>query len=274
MSNTIYNEASTTYMFDGSSETNTATSNTNTVILQSSSGITLSKTGTPTSFLAGDIITYRVTITNSGSYFFNGVRIIDNLGGGNLAYVVGSASLTVGSLTYPVTPVATNPLTFTLQQLNVGATMVLTYRAQVIYNLPSSVTSITNSVRGIGYTSTGTEEGTTSFTIQKKTSVGLTIEKTANVTDVFPNESFNYILTLSNNNVVDARILSLIDQLPNNFILTSVTIKIGSSMPILLDPSDYTLSSGNLLTIPSPVGPLLIIPAGENMVVTLTGYFN
>lgn len=274
MPNTIYNEASTTYIFDGSTETNTATSNTNTILLQDSSGITLSKTGTPSTFSAGDIITYRVTITNSGSQFFNGVRIIDNLGGGNLAYVVGSASLTVGSLTYPVTPVATNPLTFTLQQLNVGATMVLTYRAQVIFNLPSTVTSITNTVRGIGYTSTGTEEGSTSFTIQKKTSVGLTIEKMANVTDIFPNESFNYILTLSNNNTVDARILSVVDQLPSNFVLTSVSIQTGSGSPIVLDPSDYTVTSGNLFTVPSPFGPLLIIPAGENLVVTLTGYFN
>lgn len=274
MSSIITNEATATYQFNGSTETMTTTSNENTIILQDNSGITLSKTGSPTEFVAGDIITYRVTITNSGSYFFNGVRIIDNLAMGNLAYVTGSASLTVGNLTYPVSPVATNPLTFTLQQLNVGATMTLTYRCQVIFNLPSTITSLTNTVRGIGYTSTGTEETTASYTIQKKTSVGLTIEKTASVTDVFPNQSFNYVLTLSNNSTTEARILTLVDQLPTNFVLTAVSLQIGSGVAVVLDGTDYTLSVGNLLTIPSPVGPLVTVPANGNTIVTLTGYFS
>ena len=273
MSSTITNEASTTYQFNGSPETFTATSNENIITLQDPSGITLSKTGTPTTFLAGDIINYTVTITNNSGSYFNGVRIIDNIGGGNLAYVVGSATLTIGSLTYPVTPVATNPLTFTLQQLNVNETMTLRYSCQVIFNLPSSVNSITNSVTGIGYTSSGTETGSTSFTIQKKTSVSLTIEKSANVTEFFPNENFNYYLTLTNNNTVDAIAISVTDQLPSNFILTGVSLTVGSGSTIVLDATDYTLSSSNLLIVPSLSGPIVSIPAGGTTVVTINGYF-
>ena len=164
----INNEASTTYQFNGSSEVNTAMSNEHTIMLENAQGLNITKTGSPTEFLAGDIITYTVKITNTSASFLTGVRVIDDLGGGNLAYVVGSGSLSTSSGSYPVSPVATNPLTFTLQQLNVGGTMTLTYKSQVIFNLPSTVSAITNSVRAIGYTSSGTVNGGASFTIQKK----------------------------------------------------------------------------------------------------------
>ena len=168
MATTITNEAQTTYRFNGSSETATAESNVNSIILQDSSLLSLTKTASPATFLAGDIITYTIVITNNSGNFLNGVRIIDNLGGGNLAYITGSGRLATSSQSYPVNPISTNPLTFTLQQLGVGATMTLTYRAQVIFNLPTTVTSITNNVNGIGYTSTSTVTGSTSATIQKK----------------------------------------------------------------------------------------------------------
>ena len=271
MPSTITNEATTTYQFDGSTEINTVSSNQNVVILQDNTGLVISKTGTPNTFLAGDIITYTVEITNASASFLNGVRIIDNIGGGNLAYVVGSASLTVGTLTYPVTPVATNPLTFTLQQLNVGQSMRLTYRMQVIFNLPSDVESITNSVRGIGYTSTGTIEGADSFTIQKKTNEGVTLTKTASVTDVLPSVNFSYFLTIENNTTTGARALAITDQLPTNFVVTSVELEnLGGTTT--LDPSDYTLTPGNQLTVPSAIGPVVLIPAGGSVTITINGY--
>ena len=216
---TITNDAEATYQFDGSSETLTAVSNVNSIELLDNTGLTLSKTASPTEFNAGDIIDYTVTITNNSSSFLNGVRIIDNLGGGNLAYVLGSGRLTVGSLTYAVNPIATNPLTFTLQQLGVGATMTLRYRAQVIFNLPSSINSITNVIQGIGYTATGTITGGTSATIQKKNSVSISLAKSASTATVFENVPFSYFLTLTNNNSVQATIESVTDQLPSNFVL-------------------------------------------------------
>lgn len=273
MPSTILNEATTTYQLGGSPEIRLATSNTNEVILRDNTGLVLSKTGTPTTFLAGDIITYTINITNASGNYLNGVRIIDNLGGGNLAYVVGSASLTVGNLTYPVSPVATNPLTFTLQQLNVGQSMTLRYQMQVIFNLPQSVNSITNSVRGIGYTSTGTIEGYDSFTIQKKTDGDISINKTASVTDTLPNEDISYYIRVTNNALEEARILSVVDQLPTNFVVTSVQLEEFGSV-ITLDPSDYTISSGNMLTLPSATGPVILLPPASSIAVIVNGYFN
>ena len=270
---TITNDATATYVFDGSSDVETINSNLNSLSLEDVQGLTITKTASPTTFVAGDIITYTISITNSSSSFLNGVRIIDNIGGGNLAYVIGSARLTVGSNTYAVTPVATNPLTFALQQLSVGATMTLTYRCQVIFNLPSSVNSITNTVQGIGYTSTGTVLGFANTTIQKKTNVNFTFTKSASTTTVFRNQPFSYILTLSNNNSVSATIPSITDELPAGFIITSVTLKIGSGMTTTLNATDYNVS-GTTITIPSASGPNITVPAGGATVVTINGYFN
>ena len=176
---TITNQATTSYQFANSSEVLNKTSNVNELTLENSQGLTLTKTSNVNTFSAGEIITYTVNITNNSNHYLTGVRIIDNLGGGNLAYVIGSAKLTVGTLTYPVNPVATTPLTFTLQQLNVGQSMTLTYNCQVIFNLPQSIQSITNTVQGIGYTSTGTITGFASNTIQKKSSGDFSIVKTS-----------------------------------------------------------------------------------------------
>lgn len=271
MSEIINNSAITVATVSGN--TNTFPSNTVSINYESSSGLTLSKTASPTTYNAGDIINYTVTITNSGSNYLNGVRIIDNLGGGNLAYVVGSGRLTAGSTTYAVTPVATNPLTFTLQQLAVGSTMTLTYKAQVIFNLPSSVTTITNNVQGIGYTASGTVNGYTSATIQKKTA-NFDITKSASATDVVPNQSFDYVITLTNNTDTTSSITSITDDLPDNFTLTSVKLKIGSGSTTTLSSSDYTLKAGNVLTIPSSTGPTITVPTNSTTIVTLTGYLS
>ena len=275
MATTITNDAEVNYGFSGSSDTFVALSNVNSIeLLSQNTGLTLTKTASPSEFVAGDIIDYTISITNNSSSFLNGVRIIDNLGGGNLSYVLGSGRLTVGSLTYAVNPVSTNPLTFTLQQLGVGSTMTLKYKAQVIFNLPSTITTITNVIQGIGYTSTGTITGGTSATIQKKNSISISLSKTASATSVFENVPFNYYLTLTNNNSVLAEVNSVTDQLPTNFVLTEIRLKIGNGAETVMSATDYTLSASNLLTIPSPSGPNITVPTNGNTRITVVGYFD
>ena len=273
MPTTITNEASTTYQFNGSSDVNSLTSNENTIVLEDSQGLVLTKNSNPSDFLAGEIITYSITITNTSASFLTGVRIIDNLWGGNLAYVLGSASLTTATQTYPVTPIATNPLTFTLQQLGVGASMTLTYRAQVIFNLPSAVTTITNTVQGIGYTSTGTITGFANRTIQKKNSgLDITFNKSASETNVFSGQVYSYRLTYVNGTSTGAVALSITDQLPANFEVTSITIRVGGGSEVTLSGDDYTISNTNLLTIPSSTVNTITIPANGTTIVTINGY--
>jgi len=269
---TITNQATTSYQFANSSEMLNASSNINEITLENSQGLNITKTSNLNSFSAGDIITYTVSITNNSNHYLTGVRIIDNLGGGNLAYVLGSAKLTVGTLTYQVNPVSTSPLTFTLQQLNVGASMTLTYNCQVIFNLPQSVQSITNTVQGIGYTSTGTITGFASNTIQKKSSGDFSITKTSSKTIVYPNEMFSYYITLTNNTTVNVVSSSTTDVLPSNFVVTSVYLKVGNSANVELTESDYSLT-GTTITIPSGSTFPVTVPANGTTVITINGYF-
>lgn len=273
MATTITNQSSTTYQFADSTETLTTTSNTNQIILEDFQGLTITKSSNISEFSVGEIVTYTIRITNNSSQFFNGVRIIDNLGSGNLAYVLGSARLTTSTETYPVTPIATNPLTFTLQQLNVGATMTLTYNAQVIFNLPTTIQSITNTVQGIGYTSTGTITGFASNTIQKKTNNAFVISKASSQTNVLPNQIFSYTLTLTNGTDTSATISNITDQLPSNFVVTSVQLRIGNTPVVELSSSDYIINGTNLITIPSTTGPSINVPANGITIVSITGYF-
>lgn len=272
MPTTITNQTSAEYILDNSNQVVTTQSNQHNVVLQDSQGISLTKTPNTTTFTVGQIITYTIQITNNSAQFFNGVRIIDNLGGGNLAYVVGSATLTIGSLTYPVTPVATNPLTFTLQELNVGGTMTLRYNCQVIFNLPSTVNSITNSVQGIGYTSTGTVNGYANSTVSRIPSSNLAVTKGSTLTSVLPYQVFSYILTFTNNTSDVIPLNAVTDQLPSNFVVTSISYKIGTGTTITLTEDDYTLTGTNFLTIPSASGPIINVPANGTTIITITGY--
>ena len=133
---------------------------------------------------------------------------------------------------------------------------------------------ITNSVKGIGYPCSGTIVSYANNTIEKKTESDFSITKSSNVTDVLPMEVFNYYLTLTNNTSSTAEISSITDDLPDNFVLSQVSLKIGSNASVTLDSSDYTISSGNVLTIPSLSGPEITVPANSQTIVTITGFFN
>lgn len=272
MSQTINNSASAEYTLNG--VTNTASSNVLPINLTTNEGLTLTKTADKDTFSAGEIITYTVTITNSSSSYLNGVRIIDNLGGNNLAYVLSSARLATSTTSYAVTPISTNPLTFTLQQLASGASMTLSYKAQVIFNLPNTVSLITNTVQGIGYPYSGTITGYANNTIEKKTESSFTVTKSSSLTDVNTNQSFNYYITLTNNTSSEASVNSITDQLPSNFSPTSGTIKVGSASPVTLASSDYTLSSGNTLVVTKVNGNSITVPANSSTILTITGSFN
>lgn len=274
MSTTITNEATTTYQYAGAPSSSTTTTNTNTIVLQDASGLNITKTASSTTFAPGDIITYTVAITNNTGSYLNGVRIVDNLGGGNLAYVSGSANLSTLTTSYPVSPVATSPLTFTLQQLNVGQTMTLTYRAQVIFNLPSTVNSITNSIHGTGYTSDSTVSGYANSTISRVSGTDVTSRKTASVSEVYPRQILSYYITLTNNDTTTiANVTQIVDELPSNFVVSSVMLRVGAGSDVTLSNLDYSLS-GNVLTVSAIGGTTITVPAGLTTVLTINGYFN
>lgn len=273
MATTINNTASTSYSVGGTPST--ATSNTISVTYENTSNISVTKTANPTTFAVGDIITYTVVITNTGSNFITGVRIVDNLGGGNTAYVLDSANLSTLSTSYPITPIATNPLTFTLQELNAGQSMTLTYNCQVVFNLPANVNTIINTVQATGYTYSNSYSAFANATITRSTTTPFSITKGSTLSVVYPNQTFSYIITLTNNNTTVASVANITDTLPSNFTLQGASLKIGSGADTPLDSTDYTLdSTTNTITVPSTTGPTITVPASGTTILTLTGYLS
>jgi uncharacterized repeat protein (TIGR01451 family) len=144
----------------------------------------------------------------------------------------------------------------------------------VIFNLPSSVSTITNTIQGIGYTATGTITGYTSSNIQKKTEPGFLLEKTSSVTDVMSNQPFNYYIKLLNNSNETVNVSSITDNLPTNFVFMTASLKIGSDSAVYLYSSDYTLNQNNTMIVSSIENQPIVIPANSTGILTITGYFN
>lgn len=270
---TIMNNATATYSGTDSIE-RTISSNDLDITYNTSSGISVVKTASPTTFSVGSIVTFTIKITNTSSTYFTGVRIIDNLGSGNLAYVSSSARLSTSTQTYAVSPIATSPLTFTLQQLGVGASMTLSYKAQVVFNLPSSVSEITNSVEGIGYTASGTVTGFSNSTITRNSTSTVELSKSASASTVVPNQTFTYYLSITNGESSAITVSNITDSLPSAFTLSSLKIKVGTGSEQTLETSDFTLSPSNELVVSKNNGSDINVPANGTTVLSITGYLS
>lgn len=266
------NEATVNYTFSGSSEPRTDTSNVSTIELRAENGISVTKTSQSTEFVPGGIVNYVVTITNTGTSWFSGVRITDDLSGqGYLTYVPGSALLFINNQSLAPEIASTNPLVFTLSPLTSGQTMILSYTCRIPTNIPANVNSITNTVTGIGYTYNSTVEDTSSHTLTRSSISEVNITKAASKTSVAPGEIFDYTLTLTNQGTTLANVSSVVDDLPPNFTISSVKLKIGSGATTTLASGDYTLDAGNKFTLPSGTGPAITVPGSGTTVVTITG---
>ena len=276
----IMNSATINFSFSGSSEEFSETSNIATVNLLNSNGISVEKSANTSVFVPGGTVTYVVTITNTGNEWLSGVRLTDNLSGnGYLTYVPGSAVLTYNGQALAPQIASTNPLVFTLSPLVSGQTMVLNYTCRIPANISSSVNEITNTVTGIGYTYNSTVEDTSSYTITRSPSADLSITKTASAENISVGQTFNYVITATNSSTSVASVQSLTDNLPDNFVIETVSLKIGSGPVTVLSPDQYTISAGNLLTVPSSTGPIITVPARSGSVngttvLTISGHFD
>lgn len=274
MSETIMNAATVKYTYSGASGQITETSNTANITLKNENSLTISKTSQTTSFAPGSSITYIITIENTGTSYFSGVRITDNLSGSGYLYYVSKSALLYYNQQYLAPEIAsTSPLVFTLPPLSAGQKMILNYTCKIPTSIPSSVSKITNSVEGIGYTYNSTAKSYSSYTITRSTTANISITKETSTPSVALNELFNYKITLKNNGSLDASVNSVTDNLPTNFKLSSVKLKIGSNAETTLSNSDYELNSPNEFKVPSSSGPTITVPAASSTIITLNGYF-
>lgn len=233
------------------------------------------KTVDEATFVPGEVLTYQIVVTNTGTgTLFNPV-IVDDLGtsldGTPLSYVSGSASVflynnagTVVSTMPVAVATAESSATFNITgSIPQGNFIVLTYETVVDASLDPTVVSILNQA-----TFTGNEGGVSGPTLTMTASEGInretvTMVKSVSDTQVSPGNPLTYTLTLTNIGATEVTINRLVDQLPANFeIDDTIVVQIGANTVNYDINTDYTVTDANLLTIdPALESPPLSIPA-------------
>lgn len=185
---------------------NGVTTNSNIVTGEITQVLTASKTSVSGSYRRGEVLTYAVSITNTGAAPLDGLTVTDSLG----AYAVGGTTATPltftdGSVLYYVngalqaSPAVTAgpPLSISGISVPAGGNALLVYRATVNdYAAPGAGGSIVNTVtvNGDGLT----EAVTATDTVEADTTALLSITKALNPTVVAENGQIAYTFTIRN----------------------------------------------------------------------------
>lgn len=164
------------------------------------------KTAVEGSYTPGELVTYVVTLRNTGTAAIAGLTVTDDLGGypfgaGTvypLTYAEGSAALFVGGVPQPAPAVTAGPpLVITGINIPAGGDVVLVYQARAnSFADPSADGSIVNTVTvtgdGLSAPVTATE------TVTAAAEPALTITKSISPTQVVDNDRVTYTFVIQN----------------------------------------------------------------------------
>ena len=168
--------------------------------------LAVTKTAVDSTYTLGDIITYVVTLRNTGTTALTGITVTDDLGGYlfntatvyPLTYEDGSATLFIDGTPQPApTVTAGPPLTVTGLTVPAGGNTVLVYQARVnAFASPAADGTIINTATvtgdGIGTPLTATAAVTAT------TVATLTITKSISPTQVVDNDRVTYTFVIQN----------------------------------------------------------------------------
>lgn len=239
--------------------------------------LAVSKASVSGTYRRGDILTYAVSITNSGTTEFSGLTLSDDLG----AYALGSATavpltFTDGSVLYYVngvmqaspTVAAGPPLTVSGISVPAGGSAVIVYRATVNdYAAPSTGGSIVNTatVSGGGLSSALTA----SRTVTADTAAVLSITKSLSPTVVAENGQINYTFTIQNTGAeaADAAAALTVTDTFDPILKTPLTVTLNSDALAQSGNYTYNAATGEFATVPG----VLTVPAATFTQDTATG---
>ncbi|MBI5458969.1 carboxypeptidase regulatory-like domain-containing protein [Methanobacterium sp.] len=218
-----------------------------TVTINPAANLTITKTG-PNTVIAGESLTYNITITNNGPDIAEGVTLQD--------VMVGADAFNTGTLEYRYQTNSgawsdwisfSNPLNINLGTINNGNTAVIQIRGTV-KSSANSGTQITNTATTETTTTPGSKTATITTTVNRVSDIVLT--KTVDKTRPNVGETVTYTVTAHNNGPSDASNIQINDIMPSGF--SDVTIT----------PSKGTYNNG-IWT--------LDLASGETATLTLTG---
>lgn len=276
MATTITNQASVSFDYDGSTGTVTNESNVVSAIINDEYSFNLDLTSSSTSYRPGETITYFVKITNTGSAGLSNINVSDDMAGGVINYIPGTAQMIFNDNITPLSATSTNPLVLSLPMtLPAGESVIVTYNTTVDQILTTRVTEIVNTVTVTAVAGTGTISKYASLTLTIEDYADVNIEKTQSSDNVNNNGTMVYTLTLTNRGNLDAGNVVITDQLPSQFSITSI-VSDNNGTSHTYSSSEYDVSSSNVLTLPNSTGTPIVVSAddgtGSNIAtITITG---
>lgn len=236
------------------------------------------KTAIEGSYTTGQLVTYAVTLRNTGTSALTGLTVADDLGGyifnGTtvypLTYEDGSAALFANGVPQAApTVVAGPPLVFSGIVVPAGGDVVLVYQARAnAYASPTADGSIVNTVTvtgdGLSAPVTATE------TVTAATAPALTISKSITPAQVVDNERVTYTFVIQNSGnqpVVATDNAAITDTF--NPILTALAVTFDGTPWTQGVQYNYNEATGIFATVPSQI----LVPAATYTQDPVTGAY-
>lgn len=281
MATNMPNTAQITYSYNGNSDT-VLSNQTNTALVDEYT-ISLTKTPVNSNVRAGDNAVYILTMTNTGAGTLYNPSITDDLGANGtasspLTYSDDSARFYInGAASTGKATVTDDGVTFT-GSVTLQPNDILT----VIYEASTSSTqseAITNTAEASANACSSTGDivsATASAQITPQQFANVSVFKNADKSSVVSGDTLTYTFTLLNTGGVEADNIKLVDALPSEFTINSVSYEVNGDVTQISE-NNYTITSPNTLTLPSDASTLSIaVPAATQSgpgvtVITVSG---
>ena len=232
------------------------------------------KTAVSGTYAPGELVTYVITIRNTGSGAFTNLTVTDDLGGGTnppLTYETGTALYFVNGVLQAAPSVnAGPPLVFTGINVPAGGDAVLVYQARAnsfASPLPGGtiINTVTITGGGLATPVTATE------TVTVETGPDLAITKTITPAQVSDNGTVTYTFLIQNSGnealvaTDNAAVTDLFDP-----ILTGLTVTLNGT--VLAEGTGYTYdeATGQFATVPG----IITVPAATYTQDPVTGVYS
>ena len=264
------NQATLTY--------NGSSTNSNVVYGEILDVLVATKTAVEGTYTPGQIVTYVVTLRNTGTGVLTGLTVTDDLGGyvfnGTtvypLTYVDGSAALFTNGVPQPAPAVTAGPpLVFTGISVPAGGDAVLVYQAQAnTFADPAPGGTVVNTVTvtgdGLNAPVTATE------TVDAAVDAALTISKSVTPAQVVDNDRITYTFVIQNSGtqpVVATDNASVSDTFDP--ILTALSVTFDGAVWTQGVQYNYNEATGLFTTVPGQI----LVPAATYVQDPVTGAY-
>ena len=241
--------------------------------------LAVTKTAVEGSYTPGELVTYVVTLRNTGSAALTGLTVTDDLGGYDfngttiypLTYEAGSAALFTNGVPQPAPAVTAGPpLVFTGITVPAGGDVVLVYQARVnAFADPVAGGAIDNTVTvtgdGLSAPITATE------TVTADAAPVLTISKSITPSQVVDNDRVTYTFVIQNSGnqpVVATDNAAITDTFDP--ILTALTVTFDGAAWTQGVQYNYNEATGLFTTVPGQI----LVPAATYTQDPVTGAYS